>query len=230
METKFERLNLNSKSAEKNQDNNEINEFITSPKTKIIYNNEYYTPEELSDKLHLSLILDDENKLSLDFSPTENIENFCYDICKKNHLGLLLAKKLKKKIDEQIFLFNKEKKNYISKNKEEKIVDRLYTQAVQNKKVKDEYFEKIKNDMKQTELNNYTFTPKISDKSNILYNRSHLKIEDKLFYEDRKKKEANNFYRLIKNINNRESYENKNISNSKGNIHNNQESKIIKFN
>jgi hypothetical protein len=154
--------------------------------------------------------LDDENKLSLDISPTDNIEKICVEICKKNNLDLNIAKRLKKRIEEQISILKSGKQNY-SKIKEEQIVKRLYTEAMKRKMLKDKYNEKVKNELKDKELNNYSFTPKISQNSNILYNRSHLKIEDKLFYEEMQKKEKRNFIRILNDVNNKESLENKTI-------------------
>jgi len=168
--------------------------------------------DETSEKLHLSLILDDENKLSLDIDPSENIENICLEICKKNKLDLSIAKKLMKKIEEQISILKYEKENYI-KIREEQIVSRLYTEAMKHKFMRDQYIEKMKNEMKEKELNKCSFTPKISQKSNLMYNRSHLKIEDKLFYEEMEKKEKKNFERIIKDINEKEQKESKAIGN-----------------
>lgn len=164
--------------------------------------------DEASEKLHLSLILDDENKLSLDIDPSENIENICVEICKKNKLDINIAKKLMKKIEEQISILKYEKENYI-KIREEQIVSRLYTEAMKHKFMRDKHIEKMKNDMKEKELNKCSFTPKISQKSNLMYNRSHLKIEDKLFYEEMEKKEKRNFERIIKEINEKDHKESK---------------------
>ncbi len=175
--------------------------FENNPEKKI-------NTEDNSEKLHLSLILDDENKLSLNILPSDNIEELCIDICKRNRLNLNIAKKLKSRIYEQINIIRSERQIY-SKINENQIVNRLYTEAIKKKMIKDKYFEKIKNELKEKELNNYSFTPKISQKSNLLYNRFHLKIEDKLFYEEVQKKEKNNFMRLINYAKNKENLENK---------------------
>lgn len=164
--------------------------------------------DEDSEKLHLSLIIDDENKISLDILTSDNIDDVCLEICKRNKLDMNIAKKLKKKIEEQIHFLKSNRQNH-SKIKEEQIVNRLYTEAMKRKMMKDKYFEKIKNEITEKELGSYSFTPKINENSNILYNRSHLKIEDKLFYEEIQKKEKRNFIRIIKDVKNKENFENK---------------------
>lgn len=195
---------LNDLTANINKENNESEKLNLAE-----YNiDDKINTEEASEKLHLSLILDDENKLSLDISLSDNIEDLCLEICKKNNLDLNIAKKLKKSIEEQISNLKSEKQNYF-KIKEEQIINRLYTEAMKRKILKDKYFEKVKNELKEKEINNFSFTPKISQNSNYLYNRSHLKIEDKLFYEEMQKKEKRNFIRILKDVDNRESLESK---------------------
>ncbi len=201
-------IEINSDEEFFNQINHVSKEKIQLDKLNLIDNPDKVATEDVSEKLHLSLILDDENKLSLDIFPTDNIESICLEICKSNNLDELIAKKLKKKIEQQIIIFKSEKENN-TKVKEQQIVNRLYTEAVKRKILKDKYFEKIKNDLEEKEMNNYSFTPKISQNSNIMYNRSHLKIEDKLFYEEMKKREKKNFIRIINDVNKKELVESK---------------------
>jgi hypothetical protein len=169
--------------------------------------NENYSNININDNynyietLHLSLILDDENKISVDFYPDDNIEKICNEICQQNKLNNLLANKLKIKIEENllsIYLENLDKK----KHKENNIVNRLYTDAMKSKILKENYLEKIKNDLNQKELNNYSFTPKINEKSNNLYNRNHLRIEDRLYYDEINKRDKRKLKNILENKDN----------------------------
>lgn len=181
------------------------------------YENNVYTNE--SEKLHITIIIDDENKVSLDFYPTDNIEAMCNDICKVNKIDSRIAKKLKAKVEDQMNMIQRQKSPY-TKIKEEDIVNRLYTEAVKRKIIKDKYFEKIKNDILEKEMGHFSFTPKISENTNFLYNRSHLRIEDRLFYDEMKLKEKRNYQRIINDINKKELYENR-ITGEKINHHSN---------
>jgi hypothetical protein len=141
----------------------------------------------------------------LEFYQDEDIEKICNEICNEYNLNNLVAQRLREKIEEHIILITSEDSQ--KKIREKEIVNRLYTEPMQRKTLKENYFEKIKKEIDEKEINNYPFTPKINEKSNNLFNRNHMRIEDRLYYEDIKKKEKRNMQRIIKDANSKEQSE-----------------------
>jgi hypothetical protein len=64
-------------------------------------------------------------------------------------------------------------------------------------------------------LNNLTFTPNINKNSNLLYEKTHLKIEDKLYNEFKLIKEKQNYKRLLTEISHRSNMNNNDRNNCK---------------
>lgn len=176
-----------------------------------------------AEKLHLSLILSEGNKVSVDFYPTDDLDKICIELCKIKKIDLSIARKLKRKIEEQLNIFQNQT-NDLDKAKDKVLINRLYTEAVKRKIIKYKFFEKIKKDNLEKEINSYSFSPKILEKSNLLNNRKYMKIEDKLFYDEIKLKEKRIYQRMIIDIHNKELYQSRLVGSK---VHNKSQSKFI---
>jgi hypothetical protein len=120
-----------------------------------------------------------------------------------------MKKKLTDEINNNInSLINRvktEKSEYQEKNKHT-IINRLYYESVAKENEKKLYIKKLIEQKDKSLLKDYTFSPTINKKSNELYKRKHAKIEDKLYYDYRKKQEKKNYDRImIINTKNRKS-------------------------
>lgn len=155
---------------------------------------------EVSDNVRISLILDDENSISMDINVNDDVGNVCKQICEKYNISSKILAKLKNKIEQHL-----ERVMLQRGTKEEKefnIIQRLHYESVENKRKKEEFMEKLKKENSEKVLKGLTFTPVISSKSNKNYSKQFAKFEDRLYYDDMKMKNQKQISRILKNIEN----------------------------
>jgi len=152
-----------------------------------------------SENIHLSLVLDDDNTVSLDLNLKDNLTEVCRNLCKKYNLDRKLADKLKHRIEKHMKEMTKKNK-HIDADKESVIVNRLHYEGLENKKKKEKLMEQLKKEETENEIKKYTFTPVISMKSNRNYVKPYLHFEDKLYYDDMISKNKTQMRRIVKGI------------------------------
>lgn len=165
------------------------------------------------DVLNISLIIDENNTTHVKINPKEeqNLDLICGNVCKKYNLNEKLSEKLGKEINKRI--------NHLMKDKiSDKTVNRLYYESIEHNKEKEAFLDEIRREKENEILNKFNFSPNVNKISNFLYDRKHLKIEDKLYNEFKIIKEKHNYERLITEISERSKIEsNRKISLAKRN-------------
>jgi hypothetical protein len=156
-----------------------------------------------NDKIHLSLIIDDNNQISLDFYQNDDIEILCKKVCHKYNLNQKIAKKLKNKIQKHISNITIETQR--SRQKEKNLIERLHYKSIEDKKKKEKFLEHLKKEKDEKQLEGATFSPVIYStrpKSNL--DKPYLHIEDKLLHDDLVVKNKNQFKRFLREMENME--------------------------
>jgi len=181
--------------------------------------------------LNISLVIDENNitHIDIDSNKTNNVNILIGKVCKKYNLDNKIKDKLGKEINKRIDEIIKNKTLEKRKNNENTI-NRLYYESVEKNKKKAAFLEGMRKEKENEILNTLTFTPNINKNSNLLYEKRHLKIEDKLYNEFKVLKEKNNFTRLITEISQRSKSNNKNKNNSKYNEQKNNSMQAFKKN
>lgn len=180
--------------------NDRESSLINSSKDSEIQNK---LTDETKDKIHLSIIIDDNNKISFDFKPNDDIEILCKKVCNKYNLNQKIVKKLKNKIQKHISNITLE--SHRSRQKEKNLIDRLHYKSIEDKKKKEKFLENLKRENDEKQLDGVTFSPSIYStrpKSNL--DKPYLHIEDKLLHDDLVVKNKNQFRRFLMEMENME--------------------------
>jgi len=164
-----------------------------------------------NDLLGISLIIDENNvtHIDIDSKKVDNLNSLVGKVCKKYNLDNKTKEKLGKEINKRIDDLIKNKKYEINK-KNENTINRLYYESIEKIKEKNAFLEAVRKEKEEEVLNTYPFSPIINKNSNLLYEKTYLRIEDKLYYEFKILKEKQNFTRLITEISSRSKSRNKN--------------------
>jgi hypothetical protein len=164
---------------------------------------------ESPEKIHISLIIDDDNMTYLDIGLNEDINELCNRLCDRYDLETKLVTKLKANIEKHVSDV-KIKQGYNEKTKSDQRIDslvkRLYNDSVKTQIEKRKLEERIKQANEEKKYEGMTFSPKISHNSNYIYNRNYMKIEDKLYYDSINNKEKTQMKRLVDKIAEREKH------------------------
>lgn len=160
--------------------------------------------KKVQELLNISLIIDESNitHIDIDAKKPESVNFLLGKVCKKYNLDNNVKEKLGKEINKRIddLIINKKNEN---RKKKEQTINRLYYESVEKNKEKEAFLQKIRIEKENEILNSLTFTPFINKNSNLLYEKTHLKIEDKLHNEFKAIKEKQNYARLITEISQR---------------------------
>lgn len=165
------------------------------------------------ESLNISLIIDENNITHIDIHPenTEDVGLIIGEVCKKYNLDNKIKEKLGKEINKRIDNIMTKKQNE-KKKKTQNTVNRLYYESVEKNKEKEAFLQKIRTEKENEILDSLTFTPSINKNSNLLYEKTHLKIEDKLYNEYIAIKEKQTYTRLITEISQRSKLKSKSLN------------------
>jgi len=153
---------------------------------------------------NISLTIDDKNKtfININSKNTQNLNLICGKVCEKynldNNIKNKLGKEINRRIDEII-----QSNNHVKNSNLNNVIERLYYDSIEKNKEKINYLETLKIERENKILEKYTFTPNINNKSNLLYKKNYIKIEDKLYNEFKINKEKQNYERLITEVSKR---------------------------
>jgi hypothetical protein len=162
------------------------------------YTNLYFNKNYDENILNISLIISDDQITHVEIDPnkSQDIEMICEDVCKKYKLESKIKKKLTKEINRRLneFLSNKEskdkKKHKSNKNLvNQNLVERLYYESIEKNRKRTEFMNQIKSDYEIEEMSKFTFSPSINKRSNLLFKKNYSRVEDRLHYNQHKKKE-----------------------------------------
>ena len=157
-------------------------------------------------KLHLTLVIDEENTEKIDINQNEDINHICKSICVKYNITEKIKQKLLDKITQHISTIENElnKNKTVQKPKKELLVNRLYTKGMQNMKKKEIRREELKKAESDKLLKLTPFSPKICAKSQeyCIHRKSFSKFEDKLYYDDVNSRQQKQLKNLMKNLKN----------------------------
>jgi len=183
--------------------------------------------QNVQECLNISLVIDESNitHIDIDTKKAENVAFIIGKVCKKYNLDDKVKEKLGKEINKRIDNIL-EKKGNGKKTKTENTINRLYYEAVEKNKEKEAFLDKIRNEQENEVLNSLTFTPCISKNSNLLYVKTHLKIEDKLYNEFKEINERKNYTRLITEISQRSKSRKAKSKHKNTNFNNNDDCKF----
>ena len=150
-----------------------------------------------ADLIHLSLIIDDANTISLEFKRDEDISKICEKIAKKYNLNTKTKTKLQEKIVHQLKVTESEKTKFVNG-----IVNRLYNESVEKVKILKQKNEELKKAKEAEEVKGLTFSPITSSFNRSNYIRKYVRVEDKLHTDQFSKKNKTHVERVLNGINN----------------------------
>jgi hypothetical protein len=145
-----------------------------------------------SDLLHISLIIDEFNKTRLDIHPNDPIEELVKVVSIKYQLSEKVNQHLVKFVKNFVSeakLKQKEETKARLKERIEKNIDKLYYKESENKKLKEQLKQKIKEQDQKQFIDSCTFSPQVNFFPKTIFERKHLKIEEKLMKDGENLKE-----------------------------------------
>ena len=156
---------------------------------------------DLEEEVNISVVIDDNNitHIEVNINDSNDLEKKCEFMCKKYYLPVDTKYRLCNEIKNQVnSLIIKHNKNITSNcNLKRGNVQRLYYESIEKNKEKKQFIEKMQDEKIKISLRDYTFTPTINKRSNELYKRYHIKIEDKLYYDHINNIEKKKYKRLM---------------------------------
>ena len=155
-----------------------------------------------SEMIHLSLVIDEENKISTDIYSNQDISEFCEKIAEKFKLNEKIKVKLHNRIQNQIQESSNNPGTVETSNKVESLVKRLYNESVEKRKKFMIQNEKLKISKEEKELESLKFSPSPSTFNISNNKRKYEKIEDKIYYDHKFKKNRVEVNRVLKGIGN----------------------------